>query len=337
MKRLFVSGLIASTLCALGFAQPSDPVAVEIDGAKVTSREFDRKHPGRLFQARNALYQAERQAVEEFIDEYLLDRQARLEKVTMDELLKQHVESAIGKEPSEEALRVYYDALKTTEPFEKVRSQIVDVIHQVRLAKAKTAYVQSLRSQATILIRVPAPRAVIALKDVPARGVPDAPVTVVEYADYECPYCQQVQPALDKLESEYKGKLAFVFKDLPLPMHPNAQKAAEATRCAESQGKYWEYHDLLLQNKQLEIPKLKEHARALKLNPEAFDKCLDSGERSETVKAHFTEATDWGLNGTPSFFINGRFITGNLTYEQFRQVIEEELALTPVQHVARNQ
>jgi protein-disulfide isomerase len=148
----------------------------------------------------------------------------------------------------------------------------------------------------------------------------------VEYADYECPYCQQIQPALDRLRSEYLGKVAFAYKDVPLPIHKNAQKASEATHCAGVQGKYWEYHDVLVSTKQLEIPKLKEMARTLKLDIDAFDKCLDTGEQAAIVKSHMEEAQSLGLQGTPSFFINGRFFSGLLSYEMLRGIVEEELA-----------
>jgi protein-disulfide isomerase len=151
---------------------------------------------------------------------------------------------------------------------------------------------------------------------------------LVEYADYECPYCQQVQPTLDRLESEFKGKIAFAYKDLPLPMHPHAQKAAEATQCAGMQGKYWEYHDLLLKTKGLDLPQLKSAASQLGLESARFDKCLDSGERAEAVKGTLDEAQKLGLQGTPSFFLNGRYFSGIMTYDQMRQMMEEELRRT---------
>jgi protein-disulfide isomerase len=194
--------------------------------------------------------------------------------------------------------------------------------------------VESLRAKASVAILIPAPRAKVALNGAPVRGNADAPVMLVEFADYECPYCQMVQPAVDKVLSEYKGKVAFAFKDIPLPMHANAEKAAEAARCAEAQGKYWEYHDLLFSSRLLEPAGLKEHARTLKLDTAAFDKCLDSGAKSEAIKAELNEAQDMGLNSTPSFFINGRFTQGNLNYDQLRQLIEEEMASLPAQRAA---
>src|SRR5207244_5422354 len=126
-----------------------------------------------------------------------------------------------------------------------------------------------------------------------------------------------IQPIIDKLTAEYSGKVAFAYKDLPLQMHPRAQKAAEAAHCAGAQGKYWEYHDQLFANKQLYIPQLKESALALKLDTKAFDKCLDSNEQTEVVKAQMTEGQALQIQGTPSFFINGRFFSGVLSYEQF--------------------
>ena len=111
-------------------------------------------------------------------------------------------------------------------------------------------------------------------------------------------------------------------------MHANAQKAAEAAHCAQVQGKYWEFHDLLFSTRQFEISRLKENARGLKLNVESFDKCLDSGERADTVKKQFEESQALGLPGTPAFFVNGRLINpnGTVSYDTLRQLIEEELA-----------
>ena len=302
------------------------PVLVQIDGVKLTLADFGRKHPGGLFQASQSFYQAERHVIEAYIDEYLLERQAKKEGITVAELLKRHVASAGDKELSEEAIRVYYDGVDTDQPYESLRQQIIDHIKEGRITKARAAYIKELRSQSQINLQFGAPRAPVALKDTPIRGAADAPVMVVEFADYECPYCQQVQTALDKVEAEYKGKIAFAYKDMPLPNHGHAQKAAEAAHCAGAQGKYWEYHDLLFKSKALEIPQLKDHARELKLDTDAFDKCLDSGAQAEMVKTQFTEGVELGLQGTPGFFVNGHVYASALSIEQFREILGQELA-----------
>jgi protein-disulfide isomerase len=284
-----------------------------------------------LFQARNSFFEAEKKAVDEYIEDYLLERQAQKENLTVDKLLELHVNSTIAKDPDDAALRVYYEGVDTTEPFEAVRDKILDHVRQRRLAKAKAAYMQTLRSQAKISVEVQAPRIQISLTNTPVRGPVAAPVTLVEFADYECPYCQQIQPTLDRLETEFKGRLAFAYKDMPLPMHAHAEKAAEASQCAALQGKYWEYHDLIEKTKALEVPQLKAGAGQLGLETAAFDKCLDSGERAGAVKSTMDEAVKLGLQGTPSFFLNGRFISGGMSYDQMRQLVEDELKRSSAQ------
>jgi protein-disulfide isomerase len=303
----------------------SGAVLAEVDGVKLTRADFERKNPGRMFQAQNTYYEAERKAVDEFIDSYLLEQKAKKLGLTVDKLLEKEVNSKLPPDPSDDALRVYFEGVDTNESFEAVKDKITEHLRQRRIAKLKDTFMKSLRAEAQIEMRLAPPRAQVSMADTPVRGPENAAVVLVEYADYECPYCQQIQPALDKLEAEYKDKLAFAYKDVPLPIHGNAQKASEATHCAGVQGKYWEYHDLLLTSKQLAQPQLKQHARALNLDSKAFDACLESGAQAGKVQAHVAEAQALGLQGTPSFFINGRFFSGLLTYEQLRDIVEEEI------------
>jgi protein-disulfide isomerase len=303
-----------------------DVVLVEVNGTKVTLADLEQKRPASLFQARTNYYEAERKVIEELVDDYLLEQQAAKEKLTVDQLLDKHVNSTLPKEPSEEALRVYFEGVDTTEPYESVRGKIVDALRDRRMAKIKSAYMQSLRAQSGVVLRLAPPRAPISMSGIPTRGVPNAPVTLLEFADYECPYCQQVQPIIEKLETEFKGKIRFAYKDYPLNMHPSAQKAAEAVHCADAQGKFWEFHDTVLNKKQVDLASLKTFAKDLKLDTAAFDKCLDSGATASAVKTQLTEAQALGLQGTPSFFVNGRFVSGNLSYERLHGIIAEELS-----------
>jgi protein-disulfide isomerase len=325
--------LFLSLLSLPVFAVPYDgaEILLEINGTRISASQFETRRPAALFQARNNFYQAERKALEDFIDDTLIESQAKQENLTVAQLLDKHVKNKIAPDPSEESLKVFYEGAETTQPYEAVREQIIAQIRTSRTNKAKAAYLASLRKQANIVIRLAAPRAAVSLENTPLRGAASAPVKIVEFADYECPYCQQIQPVLERLEAEYKGKVVFAYKDVPLPMHSRAQKAAEATHCAAVQGKYWEYHDLLFADRQLEVPQLKEAARKLKLNGEVFDKCLDTGEQSEIVKSQLAEGQAFQLQGTPTFFINGRLFSGMFTLEQFRAVIDEELsAASPV-------
>jgi protein-disulfide isomerase len=327
-KRVLI--VASAVVIASSSAWASDPrelPVVEIDGRTLTIDDVERQLPGAMFKANNVLHEARRKVVDQFVDEYLLEREAQKQSITVAELLERHVNRTIADVPSEEALRVFYEGLDTNETFETARPKIIEHLRQRRIAKAKSAYLASLRAQANVAIRLAPPRLQVPLKDTPLRGRPDAPVIVVEYADYECPYCQQIQPALDRLEAEYRDRIAFAYKDMPLPMHPNAQKAAEATHCAAAQGKYWEYHDAISASKRLDLASLQEQARALKLDAKAFETCLSSGEKSGIVKNHLAEAQTLGLEGTPSLFVNGRFFSGVLSYEQLRAIVEEELTI----------
>jgi protein-disulfide isomerase len=303
----------------------ANSVVASVDGATVTLADFEHERPFGLFQAQNAFYQTEKKAVDEYLDDYLLERQAQKENVTVPELLKVHVDSTIAKDPGDDALRVYYEGLDSAEPFETMRGKILDHIHERRLAKAKLAYIQTLRSQSQITLQLPAPRVQVSLDKTQVRGAEGAPVTLVEFADFECPYCQQFEPTLDRLRADFKDKLAFAYKDVPLPMHGHAEKAAEAAHCAGTQNKYWEYHDLLLKTKELEIPQLKAEAQNLGLDTTAFNKCLDSGEQADTIKATLEEARQLGITGTPSFLLNGRYFSGVMSYDQLHSLVAEEL------------
>jgi len=325
-------------MTAAAQAQPGEPVAVVIDGVRLTMAEVEAKKPAGLFQARNTFFDVQKKAIDEFVTDYLVEQQAKKENLTVEQLLEKHVNSAAGTTPSDDALRVYYDGLDVQESFDQIKTKIVEVIKQRRIAKAKTAYLAQLKAAATVEVKMAAPRAQISLKGTPIKGNPNAPVMVVEYADYECPYCQQAEPIVGKLASDYAGKIAFAYKELPLPMHANAQKASEAALCAGAQGKYWEYHDVLYSSKQLAMPALKETARTMKLDMAAFDKCLDSGANADFVKSSLNEAQGLGLPGTPGFFVNGRFISGQVSYDVLKQLVDEELhvapAMTPIQRAA---
>ena len=327
MNFRFVGSFLFSTamICRLGAAEA--PALLTVDGVRISAAEVERKQGPSLFQARNNYFQAERKAVEEFVDIYLVEREAAKLKMTVDEMYEKVVFKGLAGAPSDEALRFYFEGLETKEPFEKVKDQIVEHIQQMRKNRLKTAFLAKLKTDAKVSYSLSVPRAEISLANAPSRGAVNAKVAVVEYADFECPYCQQIQPVLERLEKEYSDRISFTYKDTPLPMHANAQKAAEAAHCAEAQGKYWEYHDHLYKTKALGVDQLKEHARALKLDGEKFDTCLDSNSKAAVVKAQLDEGMGLKIEGTPSFFINGRFYAGNLSFDEMKSVVEEELAV----------
>ncbi|WP_375765640.1 thioredoxin domain-containing protein [Archangium gephyra] len=167
----------------------------------------------------------------------------------------------------------------------------------------------------------------IEVGNAPSRGPKNAPVTIVAFSDFECPFCGRVLPTLKQIEDEYKGKVRIAFKNQPLPFHANAKPAAAAALAAHEQGKFWEYHDKLFQNQRaLDRASLEKYAQELGLNMGQFKAALDSGKFDAQVTADMNEATRVGVNGTPTFLINGRSLVGAQPVEAFKRVIDEELS-----------
>ncbi len=192
-------------------------------------------------------------------------------------------------------------------------------------------YAPIFRGIGTSLAFIPPRRYEVSLDDDPVKGSPDAPVTIVEFSEFQCPYCgYYVREVFPKIDEAYikTGKVKYVFRDFPLlSIHPNAQKAAEAAGCAGQQGKFWEYHDVLFAHQDaLDVPSLKQYAADLGLDTAQFDACLDSGAMADEVAKDLADGQQHGVSGTPAFFVNGIKLTGAQPFEAFQDLIDEELA-----------
>ena len=313
----------AFSIPALG--QNDSSVVAEIAGRKVTADELAEKEAGKLLQAKYKYYLAERDALEQYIEDQLLELQAKKEGVTLDELYKRHVAINVP-EPTEDQLRFYYEGVQTDESYESARIHIIDTVHQLRTKKARDAYLAELRAQYGVVVELSQPSAHVDVANAQRLGSEQAPVQIIEFADYECPYCQKVNDDLRRLREQFGEQVSLVYKDFPLPSHPLAARAAEAARCAGAQGKFWEFHDALFQTKRIQVSDLKLQARTLKLDTARFDQCLDGGEQIAVVKKDAQEARRLGLEGTPSFFINGHFMSGSIGYEKLRGTVLQELS-----------
>jgi protein-disulfide isomerase len=319
--------LILAALAMMGVASAQDlsDVVAELNGEKITRAELHDKQAGALLQPRYDFYQAEQKALNNLLAQRLLENEARRQKLSVEDLLKRDVDSKVT-DLTEEQLRTVYDVISPKESYEATRAKILESVRSQRLQKARLAYVEGLREKTNVLVLLAPPRADFAVGDSPRLGPANAPVQLVEFSDYECPYCIKVHPDLKKLKAEFGDQLSFVYKDFPLPMHAHAQKAAEAARCALAQSKFWEYHDRLFSSTQIDDPQLKQFATDLGLDMAKFNHCLDSGQESAAVQKDAAEAQKIGLGGTPSFFLNGRFFTGAVQYQDLRQMVLRELA-----------
>ena len=253
------------------------------------------------------------------------ETEARRRSLTTQKLIEQEIDAKV-KDPTDVELQVFYEGAQTDQTFESVRAQLLARVRQSRTKKAREAFLVNLRRQAKIQILLAPPFTEITVDDAPARGPKNAPVAFVEFADFECPFCRQMQPEIEKLLKEYNGRVTLFYKDFPLSIHPHAQKAAEAARCAGQQNAYWPYHDILFrEGGGLEISQLKQYARALRLDTARFDTCLESGAQAAAIQKDLDQGQRVGVAGTPGFFINGHFISGVVSYETLREVVEQQL------------
>jgi protein-disulfide isomerase len=166
----------------------------------------------------------------------------------------------------------------------------------------------------------------VSADDDPYIGPKDAKVTLIEFSDFECPFCRKNVATIKELIKTYGGKIKVVFRDFPLDFHKNAKSAALAAGCAADQGKFWQYHDKLFENQEkLELESLKLYAKELGLNTAEFNKCLDSKKHEAEIEKDIQDGQKVGVSGTPTLFINGRKVEGAQPIDQFKKIIEEEL------------
>jgi protein-disulfide isomerase len=311
-------------------ASTSPPVAM-IAGAPITAAELDELAGSKLFQVRQQEYTVRRQVLDEAIGKRLFDAEAAARNISVDELTRIEIGGKAAPVTDVEK-KEFYDKNKArfgATPEEQALGQIEAGLRQQRVRDRRAEFLKELRGKANVQVLLEPPRVTVGEANNPAKGPAGAPITVVEFSDFQCPFCARVNPTLAKLQEAYAGKLRIVFRDLPLlNIHKNAGHAAEAAHCANDQGKFWEMHDRLFANQAKLAPAdLKEHAVALNLDATAFNQCLDSGKYTAEWKRDSEEAGKLGLSGTPAFFINGRLLSGAQPYDAFAQVIDEELAL----------
>ncbi len=215
---------------------------------------------------------------------------------------------------------------RVNRPREQVEGQIRQLLERDRLQAAEAAHFDALREKYEVELLLDAFRLEVAADGFPAKGAASPAVTIVEFSDFQCPYCARVTPTLDRVIADYGDQVRLVFRNFPLSNHPQARKAAEAALCAEEQGKFWQMHDLMFaEQSALGVPELKEKATRLGLDTAEFTTCLDSDKYARQVQADLEAGQVVGVSGTPAMFINGRYLSGAVPYEDVAALVRDEL------------
>jgi protein-disulfide isomerase len=311
-------------------------VVAEVNGTPITSGNIEDSLRPLIFHVQRQVYEVRYQELERRVLELLLAQEALKRKITVEALLATDLAPKVPK-VEETAVREFYEQNKERliGDYSQLKEQITQHLQQLEVEKAETAFAEQLRRSATlqVFLEAPVPPVYnISTAARPAKGNTAAPVTIIEFTDYQCQSCSATQPVIEKLVGEYGDKVRLVVRHFPLPQHRQAGKAAEAAEAAFEQHKFWEYAALLTQNQSaLEVAKLKEYATRAGLDRSKFDAALDSGKFAAQVQRDMEEGMSYGINSTPAIFVNGRQSMSN-DYETLKAAIESVLKNT----VAKN-
>ena len=304
-------------------------VVAEVNGAPILASELEAKVSPRLARLRHEEYEIRRQALDELVAERLLAAEAAKRGLSQEELLRQEVAAKAPALPESQVETIYEQNRErfAGQPRADSLARIREIVGGRAQAERRAAYEKELRDRARVAVRLPAPRTAVEIPaGAPTTGPANAPVTIVEFTDYQCPYCHRAQGVIDQVLSRYPGKVRFVHLDFPLDGHPGAIPAARAARCAGEQGRFWEYHrDLMTAPGSLDDADLKRRAGALRLDAGKFASCLSSERHEAAIRASLEQGTGLGVTGTPAYFVNGRMISGARPLESFTEIIDAEL------------
>ena len=344
MRTAALSALVVLvTACSPSAAQPAKPpaatdVVATVGATPITLADVDQKAMQQStasfggMKLSQAIYEARRMAIEELVANALMDQEAKSRGIDRSALFEKEVTSKVSPVSDVEIAQWYQSNQQRVQgaTLEQARQPIRQYLTQERVQIARQQFLDALRAKTTVRVRLEPPRQAVAAANSPAKGPAKAPIEMIEFSDFQCPFCQRANPTVDQVLHAYGDRIRFVYRHFPLPNHPNARPAAEAAQCAAEQGKFWPYHDkLFASGGRLSDSDLKQHAAELGLDTQTFNACVDGRKSKAQVDADLQAGEEAGVNGTPAFFINGRLISGAQPFGEFKRIIDEELESKP--------
>jgi protein-disulfide isomerase len=310
---------------------PPDQVIATYDDKKITGKQLQDQIGNQLQQLAEQRYNTIKQGAEQAALQDIVHQQAQAKGMSDDDFLKQQIEAGVP-EPTDKEISDFYDQNKAQmggQSLDQMKPRISAFLKQQKSRKNAADYFAKLEKEHNVKVsleRPKRPKKNVEAKG-PSRGPNDAKVTIIEFSDFQCPFCFRAYDTVEQVMKNYDGKVRLVYRQFPLSIHAHAQKAAEASLCALDQGKFWEmYHSLFKHHEALEVEQIKGYAKELGLDAAKFDKCLDSGEKQAAVQSDQSAGEAVGVSATPTFFINGEELEGAQPYEEFQQTIDAALA-----------
>jgi len=304
-----------------------DPVA-RIGGKTISLQQLQDKSAAAEAKAQQDLYDARSGALEQMVDDQLLEDEAAKRGISKDDLVKQEVTDKIVQ-PTDEDVNAFYEKNKARirQPLDQIKDQVRGRLVQQAGNKRMQEFLDGLKAGDPVEVYLAPPRFKVDTEGHPREGSPTAPVQIVEWSDFQCPYCSMADDTVKQVQTKYGDKVALIYRHFPLPMHDHAHRAAEAAMCADDQGKFWQYHDTLFANQHaLTDDDLIKYAGNVGMNADDFKACLTSNKHQADVDADASDGEKVGMSGTPGFYINGRMLSGAQPIEAFSEIIDQELA-----------
>jgi len=327
-------------LCSTAVAERPDPDRVAVvNGESISIQEVEKAAEGAMksIELRRTQFEIELErdrkvalddALEGIVRDRLLAAEAKKHKVSVEELIALEVDSIVPQPADDFVVQFYNENKSRLEgSLADNASAIRDYLRSEKRQTVFDSFVADLKKDYGVKSWLEPSRTTIATAGRPSKGPANAPVTIVEFSDFECPFCRALFPTLERIEADYKDKLRVVYLQFPLAtMHTHARKAAEASLCAYEQNKFWPFHDAMFNDQQnLSVNDLKQKAKDLSLDMKAFNTCLDSGKYLSEIQSDMEEGVRVGISGTPAIFINGRLLIGAQPYADIQKIVEDEL------------
>jgi protein-disulfide isomerase len=337
MKALALAAALSVVACSSSAQQSAEgEVVAKIGDRAITLKEIEdrwkKDDAAEHAEATQKLYEGRRTALDKIVADILIAEAAKGSGMSVDGFEEAEVSKRV-KPVTDTDVQSFYKANLNEmggRSFEQAAPLINRFLQEQYRNTARETLVSDLKKKGPeVRVLMEAPRHEVPLDaGDPSRGSASAPVTIVEFSDFQCPYCLRASPILKQLQQKYGDKVRVVWKDFPLTqIHPEAFRAAEAAQCAGEQGKFWEYHDQLFSNqKALQPTDLTKYAADLKLDAKRFDACVTASKFTERVRDGMKLGGRLGVNSTPTLYINGRMVAGAYPLETLSAMVDEELA-----------
>lgn len=325
---VFILIVFLGSLVSLASAEEQSQVAAKVGGKQIMIAELDKASKSSLIPLQAEIYQVRKTFLDQMVSDALYQLEAEAQGKSADEIKK----SLLNRDAiavSEGDIQKFYQDNKyyfKDQPLEGIKEPIRQRIIDTKARDLERQVVSGLRKKFGVEVFLQEPKLEIETRISPARGPQNAKITLNEFSDFQCPYCARFSDTVNQLVADFPVDVRHVFHHNPLPMHSNAMAAHHASVCAQRQGKFWEFRDILFDHQAALAPtELRTYAESIGINLGDYDKCVADSSIDEQLSEEVSYATSVGADGTPTSFLNGRLLSGARPYEEVKAMVEEIL------------